>query len=89
MALEHHPIAFPKLDDEQIAALGKFAKLKAFQAGETLFAEGTPNYQFFVIKRGEVAIVDRSSGHDQIVTIHEPGEFTGDVDILTGRPHSC
>jgi len=86
MALEHHPIAFPKLDDEQIAALGKFAKLKAFQAGETLFAEGTPDYQFFVIKRGEVAIVDRSSGHDQIVTIHEPGEFTGDVDSLTGRP---
>ncbi|MDN5872595.1 MAG: FAD-dependent oxidoreductase, partial [Nitrococcus sp.] len=77
--------AFPELDDAQIVALSKFATLKSFQAGETLFAAGERDFKFFIVKSGEVAIVDHSSGQDKIVTIHEPKEFTGDVDMLTGR----
>lgn len=86
MALTHDPIAFPTLDDTQITALGTFATLKSFQVGEPLFAAGERDFKFFVVKSGEVAIVDHSSGQDEIVTVHEPGEFTGDVDMLTGRP---
>ncbi|MGH8866190.1 MAG: FAD-dependent oxidoreductase, partial [Burkholderiales bacterium] len=86
MALNRDPTAFPKLDDAQITALGKFATLKPFKAGETLFAVGERDFKFFIVKSGEVAIVDHSSGQDEIVTIHEPREFTGDVDMLTGRP---
>jgi thioredoxin reductase (NADPH) len=85
MAINHDPIAFPKLDDVQIAALGKFATLKTFQVGETLFAAGERDFKFFVVKTGEVEIVDRSSGEDTIVTVHGSREFTGDVDMLTGR----
>jgi len=84
--LNHDPIAFPKLDEAQLTTLGTFATLKAFQEGETLFAAGEPDCSFFVVKCGGVAIVDQSSGHDEIITVLEPGEFTGDVDILTGRP---
>ncbi len=86
MALGHHPIAFPKLDDAQIATLDKFAILKSFHVGEKLFAEGERDFKFFIVKSGEVEIVDHSSGRDEIVTVHEPREFTGDVDMLTGRP---
>ncbi len=81
-----HPIAFPKLNDEQIAALDKFATLKTFQPGETLFAAGDRDFKFFVIKSGEVEIIERSSGHDRLVTVHEARGFTGDVAMLTGRP---
>lgn len=84
--IDHHPIAFPKLDDAQVSALGKFATLKSFQAGDTLFAAGERDFKFFVVKSGEVEIVDHSSGQDRIVTVNEAGEFTGDVDMLTGRP---
>jgi thioredoxin reductase (NADPH) len=86
MALERHPVAFPKLDDAQIESLGKFATLKQFQAGDTLFVAGERDFRFFVIKSGEVEIIDRSSGDEKSVTIHEAREFTGDVDMLTGRP---
>ena len=86
MAHTDNPTAFPKLDDAQITALGKFATLKPFQAGETLFAAGDRDFKFFVVKSGEVEIIDHSSGHDTIVTVHESREFTGDVDMLTGRP---
>jgi thioredoxin reductase (NADPH) len=85
MAINHDPIAFPKLDDAQIATLGKFATLKTFQVGETLFTAGERDFKFFVVKTGEVEIVDRSSGEDTIVTVHGSREFTGDVDMLTGR----
>jgi len=85
IALNRDPVAFPKLDDAQITALGQFATLKPFKAGETLFAAGERDFKFFVVKSGELAIVDRSSGHDDIVTVHEAREFTGDVDMLTGR----
>jgi CRP-like cAMP-binding protein len=85
MAINHDPIAFPKLDDAQIATLGKFATLKTFQVGETLFAAGERDFKFFVVKTGEVEIVDRSSGEGTIVTVHGSREFTGDVDMLTGR----
>jgi thioredoxin reductase (NADPH) len=83
--LDHDPAAFPKLDDTQIAALGKFAKLRTVQPGETLIAAGERDYNFFVIKSGEVDVVDNSSGQEVVVAVHERQEFTGDVDMLTGR----
>lgn len=86
MALEHDTIAFPRLDHARISALSEFATLTSFQAGETLFAAGERDFKFFVVKSGEVEIIDRSSGHNEIVTVHACGEFTGDVDMLTGRP---
>ncbi len=86
MALTRHPTAFPKLDQEQIAVLGKFTTLRSFEVGQKLFAAGERDFGFFVVKSGEVDIVDHSSGRDATIAIHEPGEFTGDVDMLTGRP---
>jgi thioredoxin reductase (NADPH) len=39
-----------------------------------------------VVLNGQVEIVEESSGSRQTVTIHQAGEFTGDVDMLTSRP---
>src|SRR5687767_6916746 len=86
MTLEARPIAFPRLDDEQIAALRRFGTSARFAPGDTLFVEGEVDIPCFVIESGEVAIVERSNGRARIVTLHEPREFTGDVDTLTGRP---
>lgn len=54
MPLHQHPIAFPKLVDAQVAALGKFATLKSFQAGEALFTAGEHDFKFFVVKRAKL-----------------------------------
>ncbi len=45
------------LDDEQGSALAKFAMLKSFAQGETLFAAGERDFKVFAVKSGEVAIV--------------------------------
>jgi thioredoxin reductase (NADPH) len=81
-------VAFPRLSDSQLAALGHctLTKLRPFRAGEQLFASCDRAPQFFVVKVGEVEIVDESGDRPKTVTIHRPGQFTGDVSQVTGRP---
>jgi len=81
-------VAFPKLDEAQISQLARCtsAAPKMFRDGQTLFAVGERNMHFFVVKSGEVEIVDYSGDERKTVTIHRQGEFTGDISHLTGLP---
>jgi thioredoxin reductase (NADPH) len=79
-------IAFPKLTSEQIAAVERVATPKTYRDGETIFAAGDRGFKFVVVLSGGVEIVEYSTGEMRRVVMHEPGHFTGDVDMLTGRP---
>lgn len=79
-------VAFPKLDESQVDCVASLATLRRFKDGEALFETGDRNYSFFVVKSGEVAIRECSSGEVCEVATHGEREFTGDVDLLTGRP---
>src|SRR5438132_1697022 len=83
-----HSIAFPTLDEAQITRLSgcTAAVSKSFKDGQTLFAVGDRNVKFFVVKSGEVEIVDYSGDEPRRVTVHRKGGFTGDVSHLTGTP---
>jgi len=78
-------IAFPVLSEAQIAQLGRYAGAppKTFRAGETLFRCGDRDSRFFVIKSGEVEIVDDTGDEPKTIRVEGPGEFTGDVGHLT------
>jgi thioredoxin reductase (NADPH) len=78
-------IAFPVLDELDLAALTRRGHPRSVRAGEVLFAEGDRNFCFYVVVEGAVAIVEHSSGSEKLVRMHLPGEFTGDVDMLSGR----
>ena len=81
-------VAFPTLDEAQIARLGHCASasLGTYRAGQALFRVGERDFKFFVVKSGEVEILDESGEAPKILTVHRPGQFTGDVSHLTGRP---
>ena len=83
-----HAVAFPRLDEAQITALGRCAGavLKRYRAGETLFQTGDRDFKFYVIKSGEVEIVDESGERPKTIAVLRAGEFSGDVAHLTGRP---
>lgn len=83
--MDQRSIAFPQLNEAQIAALDPYSTLKSFALGETLFQAGDLDFKFFIVKTGQVAIVEDSSGEAKLVAVHEAGEFTGDIDMLTGR----
>jgi thioredoxin reductase (NADPH) len=78
-------IAFPKLSKAHIRALQPAGTTRATRPGEYLWHAGDRGFGFFVIVSGTVEIIDPSGDEPRRVTIHEPGEFTGDVDVLTGR----
>jgi thioredoxin reductase (NADPH) len=75
--------AFPTLTPGQIARIAPFAQERVFADGESLWEAGDRNRPLFVVLDGEVEIL---SGADHMVTVHDPGAFTGDVDLLSGRP---
>ena len=81
-------IAFPTLDDGQIAEFSRCASATStvYRNGETLFSVGDRNFKFHVIKSGEVEILDYSGEVPRTVTIHHKGDFTGDISHLTGNP---
>ena len=83
-----HEIAFPTLDDTQIAKLGDCtaATLSTYAAGDVLFHVGDRNFKFFVIRSGEIEILDPAGDRPTTIAVHGRGEFTGDVSHLNGTP---
>ena len=57
-----HAVAFPRLDEAQMAALERcpLTTLKRYRDGEKLFEAGERDFKFFVVKSGEVEILDES-----------------------------
>jgi thioredoxin reductase (NADPH) len=80
---QEQPEAFPALTDQQIARIAPLAQERRFRDGESLWEAGDRNRPLFVVLEGEVEIL---SGSDHMVTVHRPRAFTGDVDLLSGRP---
>jgi thioredoxin reductase (NADPH) len=72
-------VAFPRLNDDQMAALGRCA-------GAVLIHAGDRDFKFFVVRSGRIEIIDESGDSPKTIAVLERGEFTGDVSHLTGGP---
>jgi thioredoxin reductase (NADPH) len=81
-------IAFPTLDETQVAGLAGCTTTtpKIYRDGQTLFKVGDRDLNFFIVKSGEIEIVDHSGDAPKTVTVHRKGQFTGDISHLTGNP---
>ena len=87
-APELNSVAFPRLDDAHMGALERCAgaTLKHYATADKLIEVGERGFKFFVIKSGEVLIVDESSETPTILAVLGRGQFTGDVAHLSGGP---
>jgi thioredoxin reductase (NADPH) len=85
---ELHAVAFPILSEAQMSRLGECgeAQVMRHQAMQTLFEAGDRDFKFFVIRSGEVEILDTSVDAPKVVTVLRPGQFTGEVSHLAGGP---
>src|SRR5262245_42850129 len=83
-----HAVAFPKLDEAQITALGHCAGalLKRYREGQKLIEIGDRDFKFFVVTSGEIEILDESGETPKTIAVRRRGEFTGEVAHLTGGP---
>jgi thioredoxin reductase (NADPH) len=76
---------FPALSKEQVARLLPLGKHRPVKRGEILFEQGSSDSKFFVVLSGELEVVRPSMDREEPVVVHQPGEFTGEINMLTGR----
>jgi thioredoxin reductase (NADPH) len=76
---------FPTLHPEQVARLKSFGRVRRVAAGELIFEYGDLNRRFYVVLEGSLEVVSPSHAGDVRITVHEAGQFTGEVDLLSGR----
>jgi thioredoxin reductase (NADPH) len=76
---------FPKLTAEQIRRISAHGRMRSVQPGEVLIEQGDTLVPFFVVITGEVEIVRPFGAYETLVTVHGYGEFTGEVNMLSGR----
>jgi thioredoxin reductase (NADPH) len=74
---------FPILTPAQIERIAPLGRERSFQAGEILWEQGEADRPLMLILEGEIEIL---SDRDTVVTIHRPGNFSGDVDMIAGHP---
>jgi thioredoxin reductase (NADPH) len=78
-------VAFPSLDDTELATLEMLGTRRLIAVGEYLYREGDATYDFYALRSGVVEIVLRSDGEERIIVRHGPGNFLGELNLLTGQ----
>ena len=81
---DKNPEAFPILTDDQLRVIAEFGERRRFDDGDDVWQIGQPMTSLFVVERGAVEVYQvTGTGDEHRVVIHEPGEFTGDIDLLS------
>src|SRR5918995_5295348 len=75
---------FPTLTPAQIARVAAHGHVRPVQRGEVLAEEGEPLARFFVVTAGQVGLVRPSGVTEALVAVLRPGQFTGEVTMLSG-----
>ena len=78
-------IAFPRLPARDLELLRPLGTPCSFEDGQVIFSAGGDAVDLFVIESGAMEILNPAQHNKSIVT-HGPGQFSGDIDLLTRRP---
>jgi len=76
---------FPRLTPTQVERISALGERRHVRAGEVLFELGEQNTRFFVVIDGAVEIARPVDGHEELITVIGPGEFTGEINMLSAR----
>jgi thioredoxin reductase (NADPH) len=79
------PDAFQRLNDSEVGALERLGVRRSVAAGEYLYREGDPGYDFYVVLAGAVEIVVNDQGKEKVIARHDAGRFLGELNLLTGQ----
>src|SRR5580700_3003385 len=77
---------FPTLTRAQIARVAARGRVRPIRHGDVLFEEGEAVTGFFVVTGGQVEMVRRAGDTEELITLYDPGQFTGELNLLSGRP---
>jgi thioredoxin reductase (NADPH) len=78
-------VAFPVLSAAELAECTEFGTRCSFAPGEEIFRAGSQSFDCYVIVSGDVCIMDVSTDEPTCIVRYGDGQFTGDIDLFTGR----
>ena len=81
---------FSEMDEQEVAGIRSIMEEMKFKAGQVILREGELGDLFYVITEGHVEITIRDAGGADLV-LHEagPGDFFGELSMLTKEPRSA
>jgi thioredoxin reductase (NADPH) len=77
-------VAFPKLDDRQVAALEALGSRRTLRRGELVYKAGQRDFGLTIVLRGEIEVFEPRDGTEQILANAHERDFIGDVAMLQG-----
>ena len=78
---------FPTLEPVEIERMRRFGEVRTYRAGEALARAGERAPGLTIILSGKLEITRRDeAGRSVLIVSHGPGEFTGELAQLAGRP---
>ncbi len=76
--------AFPVLTPAQIARIRPHAKVRSVHAGDVLFEPGKLGMSCFVVISGKLDIAMLGLSGEQVFVTYGPGQFSGEVVLISG-----
>ena len=76
---------FPTLTEAQIRRIASHGQARSVKAGDVLLQQGDKNIPIFLVISGELETVRPSGAHETLIARVPPGQFTGEVNTLSGR----
>jgi thioredoxin reductase (NADPH) len=76
---------FPTLTPAQIKRVAAHRHVRPIRRGEVLLEAGDRDVPFFVVTAGQVELIRPSSATETLITVLGPGQFTGEINLLSGR----
>jgi CRP-like cAMP-binding protein len=81
---------FGGLSADERAAIVALARIRTFDAGETVFGIGSPGDQMMALLGGTIRIsVPSSQGKELLLAMIQPGEVFGELAVLDGKERSA
>src|SRR6267378_3304583 len=77
---------FPKLTPAQLARITSHGRRRATSRSEVLVDVGERVVPCFVVVAGEIQALQVSDGAETLIVSHGPGSFTGEANLISGRP---
>src|ERR687892_194577 len=77
---------FPTLTPAQLERIASHGRVRSIQAGEVLVEPGHQVVPSFVVRTGGIEIIRPSGTTETLVAVYGSGQFTGEVNMLSGRP---
>jgi thioredoxin reductase (NADPH) len=76
---------FPTLTEEQLARIAAHGQERRVGEGDILLKAGERTVRFFAVRSGQLRIVRTAGGDEEVVAVCDPGMFTGETNLLSGR----